>query len=195
MRCDDWRVRSAVWIIAGVAALAAVLSGCGQQDTGAYAASSPSWSARTSPASLAHVAASGVPGGSEAGSPATTSGPGGQSRETLSTPGRTAAGIKATVADSDGDADSSSDAGCPTAGVGGDPVPPPCPVAAAPVTSDGIQGPVSPPPATSQGATQGTSCAPTAPRTSPAPSPTVSPSPTDTVSPTPPPSPTDCATA
>jgi hypothetical protein len=189
-RMDEWRRGGtwdccSLWAIAGFAALALVLSGCGQQGTG----QSP-----YSPQSLTPASASqpqgvtpSAPEGPETGPFPTAPGSGGHGGRAPSLPGKAPAGARTTTPDSSGSGISAQGSGsgndCPTADVGGDPVPPPCPVAAAATTSDGIQGPVSASPTTEDD--QGR--CPTA-----APTPAVAPGPAVTVNPAVTPTATEC---
>jgi hypothetical protein len=165
---DEWRhggtwVRCSVRAIAGIAALALVLSGCGQQGTG-----QSSYSPRSvipPSASQTQGVTSSARGSSETGSFPTAPGSGGHRDRSPSLPGKASAGARTTTpgpgpgSSAQGPGSSAQGSGtgndCPTAGVGGDPVPPPCPVAAASTTSDGIQGPVTASPTSSRGG-QGT---------------------------------------
>jgi hypothetical protein len=183
-RGGTW-VRCSVWAIAGISPLILVLSGCGQQGT----SQSPYSPQPLIPASASQTqgVTSSAPGSSETGSFPTAPGSGGQRGRAPSLPRKAPTGARTTTpgpGSGSGAQGSGSGNDCPTAGVGGDPVPPPCPVAAASTTSDGIQGPVTASPTSSRGG-QGT--CPAA-----APSPTVAPSPAVTVNPEVTPAATEC---
>jgi hypothetical protein len=163
-RQDRSRLRYAALTITGIAALTAAVSGCGQQ------ASRTPYSSSNLPASAS--AARGAPAGSSgktvssaSGDPGaynTASGSGqgkgsdlGQGRG--SGPGRGKGGQGAA-----GVSRGTSEQGCPTAGVGGDPVPPPCPATLGTPGQGGIQAPFSATPTTSS-QTSGSTGPPPAP--------------------------------
>jgi hypothetical protein len=190
-------VRCSVWAIAGIGALAVVLSGCGQQGM----SQSPYSPQSVAPASASQTqgVTPGASGSSDAGSSAAAPGSDGEGAGAPGRSGKAPADAQSAASGSGwsgglpgsggkvpspgSNAQGSTSANdCPTAGVGGDLVAPPCPVAATTTSSDGIQGP-----ATASPTTESSGMCPAV-----VPSPSVTPSPTATVSPEMTPAATSC---
>jgi hypothetical protein len=176
--------RYRVGAIAWIAVATVMLSGCGYQETSQSAYSPPS--ALTSPSSQARRVTSRTPVDSKAGSLPPAPGSGGTSGGGTTPHGKapartTASGLGSGTGSgpqaSGSNVQSSGTGNCPTAGVGGDPVPPPCPVAAQVPSSDGIQGIVTASPTTSSGSGGRGTCPTAAPSATAIPDLSVTPSP------------------